>query len=64
METLTTALAAVRVGVDVAKFHRLVRKHGIEPAFEAPGLRGAKFWLPRDIDRLLELERVDGEAVA
>jgi len=63
METLTSALAADRLGVDVAKFHRLVRKHRIEPAFEAPGLRGAKFWLPRDVDRIAELEHA-GEAVA
>lgn len=52
METLTTAEAAERLGVNVQKFFRLVDAAKIKPVVEAPGLRGAKFWKPRDIDRL------------
>lgn len=52
METLLSSEAAARLGVNVQKFHRLVAQHDIAPAFEAPGLRGAKFWLPRDVDLL------------
>jgi hypothetical protein len=59
METLTTAQAAEQVGVNVQKFFRLAARHGVLPVFEAPGKRGAKFWNPRDLDRL-----VAGEAVA
>jgi predicted trehalose synthase len=55
METLLSSEAAARLGVNVQKFHRLVAEHKIAPAFEAPGLRGAKFWLPRDVERLAEL---------
>lgn len=60
METLLSKEAAARCGVNVQKFHRLAATHRIEPLIEAPGARGAKFWLPRDIDRLLEL--IDGDA--
>lgn len=52
METLSTAEAAERLGVNVQKFFRLVEDARIKPVLEAPGLRGAKFWRPRDIDRL------------
>lgn len=52
MDTITSAEAANVLGVNPQKFHRLVATHGIAPALEAPGLRGAKFWLRRDIDRL------------
>ena len=54
-DLVTTAEAATQIGVDIFKFHRLVAKHAIAPAFEAPGLRGAKFWLPSDVDRLQAL---------
>ena len=52
METLTTAEAAERLGVNVQKFFRIVATAGIQPVLEAPGLRGAKFWHARDIDQL------------
>jgi len=52
METLTTAQAAERLGVNVQKFFRLVETAGIQPALSAPGLRGAKFWRSGDIDQL------------
>lgn len=52
METLTTAAAAERLGVNVQKFFRLAESAGIQPALEAPGLRGAKFWRTSDIDAL------------
>ena len=44
------------LGVNVQKFFRLAAKHGVFPTMEAPGLRGAKFWNPRDIDRVARLE--------
>jgi hypothetical protein len=53
METLTTAQAAEMVGVNVQKLFRLIAREGIAPVFEAPGKRGAKFWNPRDIERLI-----------
>ncbi len=52
MDTITSREAADRLGVNPQKFHRLAAQHDISPALEAPGLRGAKFWLARDIDRL------------
>ena len=52
METLTSSEGADRLGINVQKFHRLADEHGIEPVLKAPGLRGAKFWLSRDIDRI------------
>ena len=55
METLTTQAAAERLGVSVPKFHHLVSKHNVGHAMQAPGLRGAKFWNPADIDRLADL---------
>jgi hypothetical protein len=51
-ETLTTVQAAERLGVNVQKFHRLAAAANINPVIEAPGLRGAKFWCPRDVDKL------------
>lgn len=52
METLTTAEAADRLGVNVQKFFRLAEAANIQPALAAPGLRGAKFWRTADIERL------------
>ncbi len=52
MESLTTREAAALLDVNVQKLHRLAAAHDIAPIMEAPGLRGAKFWNPRDIDRL------------
>jgi hypothetical protein len=57
MEALTTTEAARRAGMNVQKFHRAVADHGIEPVFRAPGLRGAMFWAPEDVDRLREQRR-------
>lgn len=55
METLTTAEAAAHLEVNVPKFFRLAIKHEVLPVFEAPGKRGAKFWNPRDVERLAAL---------
>ncbi len=55
METFISRDAAERCGVTIQKFHRLAAAHRIEPVMKAPGTYGAKFWLSRDIDRLLEL---------
>jgi hypothetical protein len=51
-ETILSAEAADRLGVNIQKFFRLVAAHNIQPTLEAPGLRGAKFWNAKDIDRL------------
>lgn len=65
VEMLTSAEATVRAGVkNVQKFHRIAKAHGIFPVLEAPGLRGAKFWNPRDIDRLRDAVATEPEAVA
>lgn len=45
------------LGVNVQKFHRLVAKHGLKPAVEVPGKRGAKFWRRRDVEALEQLVR-------
>ena len=49
---LTSAEAAQILGVNPQKFHRLVAARQISPVIEGPGLRGPKFWNPRDIERL------------
>ena len=56
METLSTTEAAERAGMNVQKFHRKVAEHGIQPVLKAPGLRGAMFWSPEDVDRLANAE--------
>jgi hypothetical protein len=52
---ITTAEAAQQLGVDVAKFHRLVAKHRIDPARKLPGIRGAMLWNPDDIATITEV---------
>ena len=52
----TTQQAAGDLDVNIWKFFRLAAKHDVLPTFEAPGKRGAKFWNPRDIDRIARLE--------
>jgi hypothetical protein len=49
---ITTAEAAEQLGIDVAKFHRLVSKHRIDPARQLPGLRGAMLWDASAIEAL------------
>jgi excisionase family DNA binding protein len=49
---ITTAEAAERLGINVAKFHRLVAKHHIHPAFKLSGIRGAMLWDPHVIEAL------------
>lgn len=44
----------------VSRFHRKVIEHGIKPVLKGPGLRGAMFWSPEDIDRLREAEAEAG----
>ena len=56
VETLPTAEAAAQLGINVQKFFRLAAKHDVLPTFEAPGKRGAKFWNPRDIERIARAE--------
>jgi hypothetical protein len=62
METLTSREGADRLQVNVQKFHRLVAVYQVEPVIAGPGLRGAKFWRPADIDRIAAA--LDAEAVA
>jgi len=52
METLTSRQAAVRLDVNVQKFHRLVKTFDLAPVLEIPGKRGAKWWNPIDIEAL------------
>lgn len=63
MNTLSSREAAERIGISVASFHRLARKHTVSPIIEAPGVRGAKFWLRTDIDKLTAIaSRERGDA--
>lgn len=52
MESLTSRQAADRLGVNAQKFHRLAKTAGLTPVLEVPGIRGAKFWDPADIEDL------------
>lgn len=49
---LTTREAATELGITVRRFHWLVVKHELTPERELPGIRGAKFWNPSDVERL------------
>lgn len=49
---ITTAEAAEQLGIDVAKFHRLVAKHNMDPLRKLPGVRGAMLWDARVIEAL------------
>jgi hypothetical protein len=49
---ITTAEAAEQLGIDVAKFHRLVAKHDLQPARKLPGVRGAMLWDTQAIEAL------------
>lgn len=62
METLTTAEAAAQLNVNVQKFFRLAAKHDVLPTFEAPGKRGAKFWNPRDVERIAARKAAEAAA--
>jgi hypothetical protein len=63
METLTTREAVARTGApNVAKFLRLAAANEVHPVLSGPGLRGAKFWNPADVDRLVAI--VTAEQVA
>lgn len=64
MESLTSAQAAERLGVNAQRFHRLVARHKVAPVIEAPGLRGAKFWNPKDIERIAAELESDVETAA
>ena len=53
MSSLTSRQAADHLGVNVSKFHRIVAAtEWLTPVLEIPGIRGAKFWNPDDIERL------------
>ena len=50
----TTAQAAERLGISVPTLNRWVRHGRVQPAIEGPGLRGARFFDPSDVDTLLK----------
>lgn len=58
VEAMTSREAAEQLGIRVQQWHRLVARHNLSPQYELPGIRGAKFWHPGDVDRVRELERV------
>lgn len=49
MDPINSTDAAEQLGVNAARFHRLVALHGISPVVTGPGIRGVKFWKPEDI---------------
>lgn len=52
VEGLTSREAAERLDIRVQQWHRLVARYGLTPTRELPGIRGAKFWHPEDVDRV------------
>lgn len=55
VEGLTSREAAEALAVRVQQWHRLVARYGLTPTRELPGIRGAKFWHPEDVDRVRQL---------
>ena len=53
---LTTSQAAEALGVDVSTIARLANAGDLKVAFKAPGVRGAMFFDPAEVERL-RLER-------
>jgi hypothetical protein len=51
-ELITTKEAAERLGWTVFQVHYRAERKGLKPAAQAPGTRGAKFWLASDIAAL------------
>jgi hypothetical protein len=51
-ELITTREAAERLGWTFFQVHYRAGRMGLKPAAEAPGKRGAKFWLASDIAAL------------
>jgi len=49
---LTSREAAERLGVSISTLHLLSQLGEITPAIKAPGLRGAKWFSPADVDAL------------
>ena len=60
MKVSTSRQAADEVGVNVQRWHRLVKRYQLNPTHEIPGIRGAKFWRDQDVKfiaRIVEAER-------
>jgi hypothetical protein len=51
-EHLNTRQVADRLGRDVATVNRYVRDGKLTPAFQFPGLRGARLFNPADVEAL------------
>jgi len=49
---LTSREAAERLGVSISTLHLLSQLGEITPVLQAPGLRGAKWFSPEDVDAL------------
>lgn len=56
LELLTSAQVAERFGVDVRTVARWVNSGRLAPAFQAPGLRGARLFRPEDVDALARIK--------
>jgi hypothetical protein len=52
MKSLTSREAADLLEVRVQRWHRLAAEHNLTPERELPGIRGAKFWRRRDVERV------------
>lgn len=53
LELITAAEVAERAGVAVKTVHRWAESGRIKTAMQGPGLRGARFFRPKDVERLL-----------
>lgn len=51
---LPTVAVAQALDCSVDTVHRLVRTGDLVPAFKAPGIRGAMFFRPADVRRLVK----------
>lgn len=61
LELVTTAQVADLLGRDTATINRWANQGRLQPAMQAPGVRGSRWFLRRDIEQLASQLR-EGES--